>query len=107
MICFRITLDQHTQAIKRVERLAKPPEIIHESLTVKYVFKPSEEEARAYYNEYMRNKVQARREKHAKEQKCKCGRDRDRPKPSGGFYRQCLVCKERRDAFRVRLNTRV
>ena len=101
MICFRLSINPKTQTIIRVQRLPKPPDVIHESPWVKYIFRPSEEEARAFYNEYMRNKVQERRDNLRSQGKCTCGRDRDRPRPKPFghlFYNKCKVCKERTDA---------
>src|ERR1044072_177608 len=107
MICFKLTIDLTTQMVTRVQRLAKPPDIIHESQFVKYVFRASEDEARAFYNDYMRKKVQERREKYDKEEKCRCGRERDRTHPSGvGFYKKCTVCIERQGACLDRIKER-
>lgn len=49
------------------------------------------------YNLYCaRKKREAKKRKYANGQ-CMCGRKQDRPHPSGGFWKVCLVCKERQD----------
>lgn len=104
MTWFRIEL-KADGSLKSCESCAQP-DLVRTAGRIYFVQEASAEQAqakaRADFNDYCAAKKRARIAKLHKAGQCACSRKRDRPKPDGGFYRQCSVCAERREALRSR-----